>query len=792
MFAIFVKTALKNLKRNSWLSLINIIGLAIGITSASLIYLYVDYELHYDSFHENSKSIYRVGVRSIADGELESNSSIYVSSLAPELEKTFPEIINAVRFTPHQPKIFRYQEKSLKIDRTIYADANFFDVFSFRFFEGSSSKALSGPFSMVLTQSTAAKIFGDEPALGRVVNLGDGHDYKVNGIIEDVPVNSHIQFQAIISFPTLLRDDQIFLGWNGGHNYYSYLMLRNDADPLKLEQKFPAFMWEKINRAYAEYGLKDDAYLTPLESVYLHSQTHDEHITAGNLTSIYIFSIIAFFIVLMACINYISITTASAINRFKEMSVRKVLGASKKNLMSQILIESVLTVLFAFGIALIFVELITPYYSGFLEKDIQFLSWLSVTKIIYFVSFIILLGLISGIYPSWYMASTNTTQSLKGQAFNKPGRVNFRNVLVIIQFTISIILFTCTFIIYDQVKYAKNKDLGYSQDYIVNLPLTDENASKKYELLKERFLKEANIESIGASSEIPGAGLTSNGYIPEDITSPVIINVLDVDDGYLETMQIEILLGRNFSTDITSDKNNYLVNEAFVKWMGWKDPIGKTIQRNGEHEVIGVVKDFHYTTVHEKIAPLIITNKPWNDQFQFISVRMLPQNLTTTIARLETIWQEILPYTPFEFSFMTDSFYQIYKSEIKFNILIFVFTLLAIMLGLAGLYGLTFFTVKKKNKEIAIRKVCGATSLKILMLLSNKFLKKIILANIIAIPISFYVMNKWLENFTYKISIGAWFFFIALIFSAAITLITTWFHTMKAANRNPAETLLYE
>ncbi len=766
----------------------NIFGLAVGIGATILILLYIQFQLSYDNFHEDAESIYRVSVIHKKEGKLEFESPIFTPPIGPAMKRDFPEVENFVRFSTPRVAYVSHKDRSLKIDEIRHADPTLFSIFSFELIAGSPRHALAAPYSMVLTEESAERIFGSEDALGKTIVVDNKDSYQITGIVEKPPANSHLQYNAFISFSTLYKDPNRFMGWNGGNQYYTYVKLLPTAAPEELQRKFPDFMWEYINEQYANFGLSVEPYLQPLRDIHLRYNDYSDNLR----TNIYIFAAIALLILFIACVNFVNLTTARATKRAKEVGVRKVLGANKQALIRQFLGESILLTLMALAVALFLVETFLPVYQNLLNKDLRISQVINVRTIVGLGVILVVVGVVAGSYPALSLSSFQAVRTLKGIFRSGSDKGKSRDILVVFQFAISIALIVCTILINRQLNYVKQKELGFDKDNIVVLPLVGDDVKAKSKTLKTQLLERPNILSVTACSQVPRNGFTRNGYIPEGFKNPITIYVVDVDEDFLETFDVDVVMGRNFSKEFASDKSAYLINESLARQLNWQDPIGKTIRRNGDHRVVGMVKDFHFATLHSKIQPLIITNQPWRNLFNKLAVKISAGNVSGTLNSIERTWQHVVPSVPFNYWFLDESFDRLYKSEQRFQRVFLYFSGLAILIALLGLFSLTSLSTEQRTKEIGIRKVLGASVLGITSLLSKDFLKLVIVANVLAWPVAYYFMNRWLESFAYRTDINLLMFVLAGAFALFVALCTVSYQAVRTALTNPVDVLRYE
>lgn len=785
MFKNYMLTALRNFSRNKLHSSINLFGLAIAFASVLLIFHYIYQECSFDSFHEN-KSIYRVSVKTFREGKLDGDNPQFTAPLGPAMQKEFPEVDNFVRISSSGTAFLSYKKEPVKVHDIVYADSSFFKIFSFPLLTGDIHTALTEPYSIVLTESTSKKIFGQEQSLEKIIRV-DNKSYTVTGIVQDPPLNSSIQFNALISFVSLYQDPGLFMDWNGGQRYTAYVLLNKTASPSSVNAKLPGLLWKNINSTYAKFNIKLEAYLQPLTDVHLNYEPNS-HSLRSNL---YIFSAIGMFILLIACVNFVNLTTARAFKRYKEVGVRKVLGATRTGLVRQFLAESIIMTCLAFIISLIIVRLFASIYEQIMGKELYYMVFKQPLFIVMTFVLIIVVGIGAGIYPAFYISRFGPVAAIKG-VIVRHGKPYLRNGLLVIQFAISIALICSTIVIMQQQQFIKNKDLGFNKENIVVLPLQSEQAKSKFGLLKNNIMQLGGVQGVSGSSDVPVWGFTSNGYVPEGVNTPMKINVVDVDEDFLNTYKIKLYSGRNFIAGSSIDSGAYLINETLAKQLGWNNPLGKIIERNKKHQVIGVVKDFYFATLHDKIEPLIITHMPYNRKYDYLSVHFNSNNITNLLSDIKARWNQLVYDTPFDYFFLSQSFDDLYKSEQRFQRGFLYASMLAIILAVLGVLGLVSFSLEQRNKEIGIRKVCGASMGNILSLVSHDFLMLIILSNLIAWPVAWYFGNKWLADFANRIAIGWWVFILGGIIALIIALVTISLQTIRAASRNPAQNLRTE
>jgi len=785
-----LKLAFRKLMRDKTLSFINISGLAIGMACAVLIFLWLQNELSYDRFHDDYGSIYRVELDMYKENELEERSAITQMPIGPALSENFADISSFVRLRGPGDITALVDDDFLNLSEIFFADSGFFSVFSYPLTEGNPATALRDPNSIVLTPEAARTLFGDDSAVGKTIIYNGTVTLQVTGIIKAAPNNSHMKYQGFISFSTLYHSNPC-REWDCNYSFYTYIKLVPGTNLENLKSKFPEFLWEPHNKKFANFNYREDIALRPVADIHLYSKSNEIQ-RGGSPQMIYLFVAIGIFIILIACINFINLTTAQLSKRFVEIGIKKVAGASRHQLVVQIFGEIIIQAVIALVLAIIIVELTLPAFNAVLNNTLR----LPYTDFTFVGGILILLTisiLISGAYPAYFLTALSPAKIIKGAKNNS--KFSFRTVLVVIQFTIAVTLIASTAIIYAQLSYVSDIDLGFQKENIISVPLANTQARDSYENLMLSFGTLSEVIQTGASTEIPGNGFTSNGYLPEGINSPIMYNALDINETYLETMGMQLVEGRNFSKELESDKLAFLVNETLVSKLGWEHALGKIIERNGvKHPIIGVVKDFHFTSVRKEIAPLVITRRPWSDNrgYGYITLRIQSNNLRSTLGKLEGIWKNQVPSLPFEYLFLDEQFDNLYKTEHVLGKIFIYFSALAVLISAMGVFGLVLFMVEQKTKEIGIRKVLGASISHVVLIFTALFTKRVLIGAILAIPITLLVMNNWLANFAYHTAVKPQHFVFAAGLALFIALTTVFFHALKAALKNPTEVLKSE
>jgi len=789
MFRSFLKATIRNLWRNKIYTLINIIGLAIGMAATILILMYIKNEFSYDKFHENKELIYRVNL--VADrAEFTETSAITTAGIGPAMLDDLPEVEQMVRFSyPRGGHYVSNSDKNFYFSNLTFADSTIFDVFSFQMISGNPDKALTEPYSVVLTQKSVKKIFGDEDPMNQVMKLNDRDFVKVTGVVKDLPPNSQIQFDAIVSFTSLYEDPNMYLGFDGGHDYLTYIKVADYSKIASLEDRLPDFMEKHINFKYKEFGILLSLYLEPLTDVHLFSRSEYDLETRGSLGEIYIYSAIALFILLIACFNFMNLSTAKSSQRAREVGLRKVVGSSRMQIIQQFIGEALFISFLSLILALLLVEIIQPAFNQLTYNQLSLYHPSNLPYLPLLVVIAIIVGTFAGSYPAFYLSGFQPLKVLKGEFLRVGGKSILRSFLVVFQFFISAVLIALTIILFLQINFVTNKSLGFDKENIIVIPLNSEDARLNYEILKTELLKIPDVIAAGASSEVPGSRFTQNGYTPEGMEDPIMIHALDVDYDYLNLLNIQVITGTSFQKGI--DEKAYLINEALVRKAGWTDPLGKIISRNGDHKVIGVVKDFHFATMSEEIGPLLITLEPWLG-YSCLSLKLTGNNTAEVISKIESAWKSIVPDESFLFSFLEQDIKEAYGGMNRFKTIMIWFSVLAVFIGCMGLLGLAMYSAQQKKREIGIRKVLGADANRIVFMLSFSFTKWIILANVLSWPLSWYIANRFLAEFAYRTPISVWAFIITLLISMVIGLSTIILQSIRAAGSNPVETLKYE
>jgi len=798
MFQNYLKIALRNLKKHKGYSFINIAGLAIGMACCILIIVYIVTELSYDKYHQNSDRIYRLTAILTLGGK---PNPIASTNFPPTLamRNDYPEVINSVRFKPQRNVLVKYQDQQFYEQQIFYAEASVFDIFSFPMIEGNPKTALERAYSVVITEDMARKYFGDSNAFGKTLKFNNKVDYTVTGVIKNIPQNSHFVFDMLCSFETFHKQrKEMVESWASPFGCYGYVLLQENCDYKELEKKFPAMVEKYIGDSMKNAGCDVEYFLQPITDIHLHSHLRHEITGNSDITYVYIFGMVALFILLMACINFMNLATARSIQRAKEIGIRKVLGSDRFKIIKQFYGESLFYSFISLLLALVLVQLTLPIFSSLSERDLA-ASFTAVPWLLPgFLGLAILVGLIAGTYPAFFLSGFKPVNILKGSIGVSGSNFHFRKVLVVIQFTISIALIIGTTVIIRQLDFMKNKNLGFDKEQVVVLPIQERSIVTSLDMVKTELKKYNSILNVAASSHIPGQRPSGGAFVPEGYLDgqSQMMNAISIDQDYLATLGMGVADGRNFSTEFPVDTSeSILVNEMAVELIGWKSPLGKTIGYAADPDdkrmrVVGVIKDFHFSSPHRKIAPLFVYHDP--GRYRALFIRITPHDISGTLKFIEQKWQEFDPNRPFEYSFLDESFDRQYRNEEKLSRIFSNFTLFAILIACLGLFGLASFSAEQRTKEIGIRKVLGASVSNIVLLLSRDFARWVLLANLLAWPTAYLLMNQWLQRFAYRTDISIWTYLLAAVLALLIAMLTIGFQSARVAVVNPVESLKYE
>jgi len=794
MFKNYFKIAIRNLWRHKAFSFINILGLAVGISACFLIYQYVSFETSYDNFHSKADRIYRV-VADVKTPTETIRSAAVTSPVAINMKRDFPEIEEAVRIAPEELLVKRgnvkFQEK-----KSVLADSTLFNVFDFPLIAGDKKTALIEPMSVVISQTAAKKYFGNTNPMGQEIQLtGEAINAKITGVMKDIPKNSQIEADIIVSLSSSKQVSGYPLSdseWTN-HTNYTYILVKPNTDVKALAAKFPAFQEFHHGEEAKKLQMQDYLSLEPLRDVYLHS-TRGGFIS-GNINNVYIFSAIAVFILLIACVNFINLSTARSAERAKEVGIRKVVGALRFQLARQFISESIVICLIAFCLSIILSAAALPLFNQLAGKEISNSIFSDPLHIVSLFILSLFIGLIAGFYPSLVLSSFKPVSVLKGRFSTGTKGSVLRKGLVVFQFTISIVLIAATIIVYRQLNYMRSQSLGFSKEQTI---IINTNFDKNKEVFKQSLSAVPGVISSAFSSHVPGGGSNSAYSQVENKKGEMQKSNLDlyfVDFDYVKLYDLKLAAGRSFSKDFPTDSTQAMViNEAASKMLGYSTPqeaIGRKFDQWGRKgQIIGVLKDFHYKSLQSEIPPLVMRFEPWG--MGMISVKVSAANLPATIKAINKKWSQLIPNRPLEYNFLDEFFDRQYRSEDHFGNLFFNFAVLAIFISCLGLLGLSSYSTMQRTKEIGIRKVLGANVPGIVNLLSIDFIKLVLIALVIAVPVAWFGMNRWLQDFAYRTDIAWWIFGLAGLLSVLIAFSTISFQSIKAAIANPVKSLRTE
>lgn len=794
MFKNLFKIAIRNILRDKTYSFINIFGLTIGITCSMFLLMYILNELSYDRYHKNADNIYRI-ISHIKETDNEFTWSVVQIPMAEELRDNYPEVKDAVRIFGTGKELYKNGELQFYEEDFALADSTVFDMFTYEFINGDMATALDNPFSIVLTESIAKKYFSSAAdAFGKSLQNQANEEFKVTGVIKDVPLNSHLRFDALISENTRPQRQ----GSWGNFGVFTYIHLPEGYDLSKMQTSLDKIVKEKVDPIFEKYNIKIKYELQQIPTIHLHSKIADEAEEGGDISTIYIFSAVAIFMLVIACINYMNLATARSANRAKEVGIRKVMGSQRSQLILQFISESVVLALFSLVLSLILIYALLPVFNSFANKDLPFSYILQPTIILSLLSIVIFVGVVGGSYPAFYLSGFNPVSVLKGKLSAKGGNALFRKALVIVQFSISIFMLISTLVVYDQLQFMRDKDLGFCKSQVIRIELTNDEQIRHSPVLAERMRQNPLVAMAGTAESFPGQGIGKLLLQVDDNEGKLVERGVDLhaaDFEYVKTMGMTITQGRDFSRDVVSDTlYAVLVNEAMVKRMAWDNPIGKRFifgfggPNPTEKRVVGVVKDYHQNSLYDMIEPMMILLDQRNN---YLLVKTREGDVRESLAAVEKTWKEMYPNFPFEYQFLDQDYDSQYKTDEQKSKIFTVFSGLTIVIACLGLLGLAAFTTEQRYKEIGVRKVIGASVNSLVFLVSREFLLLVLIGTVIAYPFAWYITNDWLQRFAYRIALSdEWMtFVISALLALAITMLTIGFHVIRAASANPVKAL---
>ncbi len=797
----YLKIAYRNIKRHKGYSFINVSGLAIGMACCILILLFVFDELSYDKFHENHDRIFRVTRKWLnEDGVVSLHLGHVAPPVAPLLANDFPDIIHAVRMLRIGRALIGNGSTFFEESRFFFAEEDIFKVFTFDMTIGDPQTALQDPLTMVITEEAAEKYFGTEDPIGKSLTIqvdNQKADLRVTGIIKPMPHNSHFHADFLGSFKTYeaVVGDREMQSWES-NNYATYLLMPENYDTSQLKSRLDPFIDRHMEQGVSA---RTKLQLQRLTDIHLHSHLDSEIEANSDITYVYIFSIIAFFILLIACINFMNLATARSAGRAREVGLRKVVGAQRAQLVRQFLSESIITACISLVIALSIVLLVLPTFNQFVGRDLSLNMRDSSSLFAYLILIAIIVGFASGAYPALFLSAFKPVRVLKGILDQGKKGLSFRTVLVLFQFATCIILIICVGVVSGQLNFMRTRNLGFEEEHVVVLPSSPAMTSR-LEAFKSRLLANSNILAVSAAKRVPSGRLLDSAgaaVLSGETSQPITFRIaqLRVDYDYIPTFKMEMAAGRNFSREMGTDATQaFILNETAVRRIGWQSPeeaVGKAFgygQRKGQ--VIGVVKDFHFESLHQEISPILMMLS--STSLSQISIRISPRNIPRTMAFLKDTWSEMRPSYPFSYYFIDENFDQLYKSEENLYRIFSYFAFLSVVIGCLGLFGLASYSAERHTKEIGIRKVLGASAAGLAFLLSKEFTKWVLLANVIAWPAAYLVMSMWLQNFAYRSGIGLGTFLLAGGLAWAIAFLTVSYQAIKASLADPIKALKYE
>ena len=808
MFRNYLKIAWRSLLSNKLYSILNVMGLAIGLSCFMLIALYVVDELSYDRFHEKADRIYRIN-SDLKFGDTYSLLPFTSDMMGPTLKQEYPQVEEQVRiYTSGGRKMLRKGSEFITESNVAHADSTLFRVFTLPLLAGEPNAALAQPNSVVISESAATKYFGTEQALGQVLETISGETYEVTGVMKDIPANAHFRFDFIFSMSNLNY------GWGNylSHNFHTYLLLQEGTDPeefkANLQHYISTYVMPQAKQLmgigsleeFEAAGNKLGYSLKPITDIHLFSDREIEIRPGGSIQYVYIFSAVALFILLIACVNFMNLSTARSAGRAKEVGIRKVLGSERSQLMMQFLTEATLMAVLALAIGLLIIMLSLPYFNELSAKSLSLQRLLQADMLLLLLALPLLVGLLAGAYPAFFLSAFKPIQVLKGKLNLGASGGSFRSVLVVFQFTISIILIIGTIVVYRQLNYIQNKQLGFNKEQV--LIVNDVNVlANRAVSFKNEVLQLPGVQKGTLSSYLPvSSARDEQTYSKESAISSESgfgMQTWWIDTDYIPTLGMELVAGRNFYTEFGSDSSAVIINESTARILGYEDPVGKKVYgvvdvqtgRMQGFDIIGVVKNFHYETLRQNIGPLAFRLGTSTGNASF---KVNPGQLSQLIAGIEETWKGMAPGVPLDYRFLDDAFDAMYRTEQRLSRIALVFSILAIAVACLGLFGLATFIAEKRAKEIGIRKVLGASVGGLVQLLSKDFLKLVLVAFVIATPIAWWAMHQWLQDFAYRIDISWWIFIGAGLLALFIALATVSVQAIKAAMANPVKNLRTE
>ena len=782
-----IKTAFRHILKHLGYSILNILGLTLGITSAIFLIIYVSNEVSYDRYHEKADRIYRVST-TIKEPDDAFTWIVAQIPFGPQVAHDYPEVQSVVRFINMPRSLYKYEDKEFNEGNFYYVDSTLFDIFTYKVLKGEVKSALLSPKKIILTEKIANKYFGKTDPIGKTLTTGTD-TYEVTGVIQDVPTNSHFRFDAVTARNNLPKQ----LGSWGNFGVFTYLLFPKNFDVKAFETKMQGMYDAYMKTIFGPLKISITYHLEPITKIHLYSTNAQEPEPTGSYTYVYIFAIVAIFLVLIAAMNYMNLATARSARRAREVGLRKVVGSRRSPLVFQFLSESMVFTLISLILSIILIIVLLPQFNNLAGKSFNLQVLHSPAVLLSFLAVVIIVGIFGGSYPAFFLSRYSPVVVLKGEITQGSAGSLFRKILVVIQFSVSVIMIICTLVVFRQLNFLKTMDQGFDQKNVIGLELNGAMV-RKYPVLKQVLQENPNIKHVTSSSNNIGDGTGKVIFKVETDQgmSDRGINFSVVDYDFIETLGIKVLKGRNFQRDMPSDTlTGVIVNETFVKRMGWAEPVGKKVTLGNfiNGRVIGVMKDYHQTGMYNGIESLLLIWRPLNN---IIYVKLSGTETTQTLSFIENKWKEIFPGEPFAYQYLTERFNGQFRADEKRGFVFTLFTILAILIACLGLFGLASYMVEQRTKEIGIRKVFGANESTILRLIAKDFLILVTIGVVIAVPIAYYFMNKWLENYVYKSKIGVPLLIGAAILTFLITFITISYKAYQASIMNPARALKTE
>jgi putative ABC transport system permease protein len=791
-----ILVALRNLRRDKWYSILNILGLTIGITFSIFLILYVRDELSYDRHNKKVDRIFRINSY-IHEKDKNTDWTLTQLPMGPTLKNDYPEVEEQVRFQGRERTLFKYEEKQFYETKVYYVDSTIFNVFTHHFLEGSPATALIAPFDIVITKTLADKYFGkNASAVGKT--LKSVYDtYKVTGVIEDVPRNSHIRFDMLISLSTILRGQQVGPYAWGNFGNFTYLLLKPGASVSALNKKLDDVYKKFVEPIFKQFNVSMRYDLQPITSIHLHSTLQNEPEELGSMSYIWIFSSVAFFMLLIACINYMNLTTARSARRAKEIGIRKVTGSSKKQLVAQFLSESLLTSLVAALLSALLMMVLLSVFNTLSGKNFSMGTLFGRFNILLLLGIVLFTGLVGGSYPAFYLSGFKPVGILKGALSKASGNINLRRTLVVLQFSIAMVMLICTWVVYSQLSYVQKKDLGFNKEQVMLVTVnTGQDERGKIFSMNNEFRNLAGVKDVGSGNSYPGGQnlnlnlftvQTDKGFVDK------AVECYTIDEHFFSTLGIKMTRGRDF-LGLGDTLHSIVVNEAMAKHFGWAEPIGKRVKFPGDTsgnyvQVVGVFKDFNQKSLYNPIAPLLLFYGPNGN---IVQLKMETGSIKSSISKVEAVWKKYFPQLPFEYKFLDEDFNSQYTADQKRGKIFAAFSILTVIITCLGLLGLTAFTTQQRQKEISIRRVLGASTSEVVTLITKNYFWLTLIAAAIAFPVAWYFMSKWLKVFPYNPGLSLIPFAVSALLILLTAVVTASYHSARAAWTKPVKSLRTE